>query len=341
MSSSSEDFSPRRAQRYVDKSHLLKRRAVEFEISPPVPCKKGKDSARPSCSHWDTPEQSSSASSDDSRKLTPKRLVARERSSSNKGATASGVAHPAPSSLQLAPATSVEAPKLPFTVECPLAPVHQQVSLLALVSTAPPERPLVPAPPLLLSSVVSDIFPHPVDLIQSKLDNILSLLQKVPPTAQTTADLTLSPVSSEEEVVPEQDAPSSVYSALLRFLLATYPSFFSPATPSVPASTFFMEAPSVGFSKLPNLVLSSSAKKELDEVEGWFSEKREQSKAVYCFPPSKLSRSSYRFYATGEAPSLGVSAFSQGDFSGLIDSTRRSAFSSAKIFLGLGTCAPS
>ena len=45
----------------------------------------------------------------------------------------------------------------------------------------------------------------------------------------------------------------------------------------------------------------------------------------------KLVRRRYGFYATGSLPSLGVSASSQGDFSGLVDSSKRTSFANAKI----------
>lgn len=52
---------------------------------------------------------------------------------------------------------------------------------------------------------------------------------------------------------------------------------------------------------------------------------------AFCPLPSQLSHRRYLSYATGEAPSLGASASSQRNFSGLNDSPHRSAFSSVKI----------
>lgn len=113
--------------------------------------------------------------------------------------------------------------------------------------------------------------------------------------------------------------------------MATFPNFFSLAAPASLASTYLMDNQTVNSSELPKMVLSSSAKKALNEVESWLSGKREQGRASFSCPPLRLSQRRYLSYAAGEAPSLGVSALSQGYFSGLIGLSRRLAFNSAKI----------
>lgn len=69
--------------------------------------------------------------------------------------------------------------------------------------------------------------------------------------------------------------------------------------------TFLMRKHSSEGTRLPKLVLSSSSKKALKEVHDWLAVKREQGKATFAFPPSKLLKMRYSFYATGEVPSLG------------------------------------
>ncbi|XP_066981075.1 uncharacterized protein [Macrobrachium rosenbergii] len=81
------------------------------------------------------------------------------------------------------------------------------------------------------------------------------------------------------------------------------------------------------------MVLTSSSKKALHQAENWLSEKREQGKACFSVPPSCLTRMWYLSYAMGEAPSLGVAASSQGNFSALIDVGCGSPLASAKMFV--------
>lgn len=59
--------------------------------------------------------------------------------------------------------------------------------------------------------------------------------------------------------------------------------------------------------------------------------KREQGKAAFAFLPSRLTSRRYLSCGTGEAPSLGGAASSQGDFLGFIDSTCISAFPLVKV----------
>lgn len=63
--------------------------------------------------------------------------------------------------------------------------------------------------------------------------------------------------------------------------------------------------------------------------------KREQGKAAFAFLPSRLTSRRYLSCGTGEAPSLGGAASSQGDFLGFIDSTCCSAFPLAKVMFAL------
>ncbi|XP_066978941.1 uncharacterized protein [Macrobrachium rosenbergii] len=168
---------------------------------------------------------------------------------------------------------------------------------------------------------------------QRRLDDILGFLKKPPPAAKPAADAYLSPVLSNEEESNkdvEEDSTPSAYVAL-RFLLRSFPAFFSPVAPSTHRSTFLMSNQPAEHSRLPKMVLSTSTRKALSEADAWLSVKREQGEASFIFPPAHLSHRRYSSHATGEAPSLGAAASSQGDFSGLINSSRGSTFSLAKV----------
>lgn len=150
--------------------------------------------------------------------------------------------------------------------------------------------------------------------------------------------LALSPISggdvaleSEAEVQPEKEKPLSSYKQLLQYFLENFPDSFSPVSPASPESQYARDN-RTDTSLATKLVLSISAKKGLKKMEEWLAEKREQGKTVFCFPPSKLSSRRGGWYETGESFSLGVAASSQGDFSSLVDSARRSALNSAKVF---------
>lgn len=132
----------------------------------------------------------------------------------------------------------------------------------------------------------------------------------------------------EEDV--EKDQPASAYAYLLKFFLFSYLTFFSLMAPLSPGSAFMMRQ-ATGSSNLLNMVLSSSSQKALSCIGYWLANKRDLGKATFCTPPSHLTETRYLSYVTGEAPSLGVSASSQGNFFSLIDSTRHSAFVSVKI----------
>lgn len=159
------------------------------------------------------------------------------------------------------------------------------------------------------------------------LNSILDVLRKLTVTHESE-DLTLSPISSEEEEV-EQDQPSSAYPSLLKYFLFCFLDIFSPETSS-PSSAFMMRQPTE-VSRLPKMVLSSSSKKALSSIESWLTEKRDMGTAVFCTLPFCLSKRRCLTYVTGEVPSLGVTASSQGDFSSSVASSRRSSFSSSKI----------
>lgn len=163
------------------------------------------------------------------------------------------------------------------------------------VSHSPP----VPCKRFRLCPLPAKQAPSVVDLIQGKLDGILGLLRKASSAPQPT-DLALSPLSSDEkEAVIAQDTRPSAYASLVRYILATFPSFFSPAAPSLPMSAFLMESQASDSSRLPKLVLSSFAKKAFSDIDGWLAEKREQGRAIFSFPPTRLPKRKQLPYATG------------------------------------------
>lgn len=98
----------------------------------------------------------------------------------------------------------------------------------------------------------------------------------------------MSPVSPDEEVLEQEDTSKLACAVLIWYLL-----------------------------------LSSSARKALKEMDDWLASKRELGKATLAWPPSRLVRRRCLSYLTGEAPSLGVAA--------CIDSSRHLAFAVAKI----------
>lgn len=160
-----------------------------------------------------------------------------------------------------------------------------------------------------------------------QLQDLVKSLKKV--KACTDEEAKQSTTSDGEDQSEQESKVASAYSNLMKFLLASYPEF-EPAPPFSPPSTFVKDRKVLSAS-LPKLVLLQSAKRVFKEAEKWLEKKRESGKAAFAVPPSKLLKT-YKFYATGELPSLGVAASSQGDFSGLVDANRRTAFSSAKIF---------
>ncbi|XP_066958811.1 uncharacterized protein [Macrobrachium rosenbergii] len=82
-----------------------------------------------------------------------------------------------------------------------------------------------------------------------------------------------------------------------------------------------------------NKLLSSSSKKAMKDIEDGQSVKREQGKATFAQPALSYNEDEiYYPYVTGEAPSLGVAASSQGEFSSLMESSCHSAFAPAKVF---------
>lgn len=129
----------------------------------------------------------------------------------------------------------------------------------------------------------------------------------------------------------DHGSPPTAYAALLTYLLQNFPGFFLPVVRTSPASTFFISDKPTDSSRLPQMVLSSSARKALSELDSWLSEKRGGGKSSFSYPPSCILRWRYSSYNTREAFSLGVAASFQGDFSGLIDMSRRSAFAVAKV----------
>ena len=172
-----------------------------------------------------------------------------------------------------------------------------------------------------------------LDAILAKLDVRLPvpLSTKQPVDVPPSSETCLSPISSNSEEEQGPDRSPSAYVSLLRFLLLEFPAYFSPASPSSPPSILSIKSQADSKDRPPKMVLSVSAKKALKEMSDWLFKKRELGKSAFACPPSCLTKRHYSSYATGEVPSLGVAASSQGDFSGLVDPARRSAFSSAKI----------
>ena len=207
------------------------------------------------------------------------------------------------------------------------APVHQRLS---------PSRSSVDSPIRRSTAAVRDSSAD----ITSRLDAILAKLNvqlPVPLASSIPADIPppsetcLSPISSNSDDEQGPDRSPSAYMSLLRFLLLEFPTYFSPASPSSPTSAFSIANQAESKDRLPKMVLSVSARRAIKEMSDWLSKKRELGKSAFACPPSRLTKRRYSSYATGDLPSLGVAASSQGDFSSLVDSTRRSAFSSAKI----------
>lgn len=73
--------------------------------------------------------------------------------------------------------------------------------------------------------------------IKQQLADILGLLQKAPVMTKPCKDLSLSPVSSVEENLVEELAPSA-YASLLRYFLVTFSSCFELASPSLSCPDF-------------------------------------------------------------------------------------------------------
>ncbi|XP_066981529.1 uncharacterized protein [Macrobrachium rosenbergii] len=355
-SSSSDDYGVdrKRRKRYLDSSRPLKRPSENLGQRPdPLPVKRYKQTAsspRPSCSYsvdhsvpgpvhqhppvspWD----SLGALSPERPHLAPK-------------LPAPTTKHPAPASKRPAPASKRPAPHpehLAPTPEGPspalecappnrerLVPTHGRPSPALECPVPAHERPSrSPTPPPVRPPATS---PSPLDSdksavarIKQQLAQIMDLMKKAPSTPKPAQDDHLSPTLEEE--IDQEPASPSAYAALLRYLLANYPSYFAPAPPSLPASTFLMVKQPDHRTLLPKLVLSPAAHKSFKKMGNWLSARREQGKVSFAFPPSCLVRKRYLSYMTGEAPSMGVSACSQGDFSILIDSSHRSS-SSAKI----------
>ncbi|MGL5405376.1 MAG: hypothetical protein ACRDAX_01060 [Propionibacteriaceae bacterium] len=220
-----------------------------------------------------------------------------------------------------------------FSSVTPDAPVSPRIS------AAPSEAQVVFPPPaehLGSSKPTLTVFDSSLAPLRKQLEMLTNWMNESKggskPSDPVVVPSTSSAVSENEEEVEEEDSHHlSCYSRLLRFLLVSYPDYFEKAAPRSPTSTFLMRR-KTSDPLLPKLVLSKAVRHSLKETEKWMSMKRDLGKALFAYPPSKLLRKRYRFYVTGEAPSLGVSASSQGDFSSLIDSSRRSAFAAAKVF---------
>ena len=178
--------------------------------------------------------------------------------------------------------------------------------------------------------------------ILEKVQDIWEVLNKPvqsahppPPPQKTTPakDSSLDEVSAEEEEeeTTEDDSSPSAFRALLNFLLLEFPDYFSTPEPTLPDSSLGINVASSLKTPLPKMVLSPSALKAQQDLAVWLATKRDAGKAAFAVPPSRLTKRRYGFYNTGETPSLGVAASTQGDFSSLVDAPRRSALTSSKI----------
>lgn len=146
-------------------------------------------------------------------------------------------------------------------------------------------------------------------------------------------DIPQSPVDLIEQVSEEEDSKglqlSSDFKKLMKLFAEVFPENFIPTAPRSPPSEFTLgKAPKE--SAFMKMVLSRSSKRALKMMNEWMLSKKEQGKTAFAFPPAKLASRSSLWYQTGESFGLGIPASSRGDFSNLVDSSRRVAMGRTK-----------
>lgn len=136
-------------------------------------------------------------------------------------------------------------------------------------------------------------------------------------------------VSESEDEIKDQSS-SSDYQILVKLLKELFPDKFLPAVPLSPpsqlTSTKSRKAP--GFLKMTK---SLSTKRAFKKVHLWMDSRKAQGKSSFALPPSRLSGKAAMWYETGEDLGLRLPSSSKGDFASLVDSSRRSHLSTAKI----------
>ncbi|XP_068221279.1 uncharacterized protein [Palaemon carinicauda] len=146
-----------------------------------------------------------------------------------------------------------------------------------------------------------------------------------------------------EDISEDEDKPANAaadYKVLYRSLLELYGEEFKPAAPHSPQSQFSRKK-SKKQSAFIKMKLSISAKKALARIDDWLRERRQAVKTTFSFPPARLASKAGMWYETGEALGLGVPVSSQGNFSGIVDSSRRHALNSAKVMWSIHRVDPS
>ena len=143
-----------------------------------------------------------------------------------------------------------------------------------------------------------------------------------------------SPIPSRSgETLEEADDPSqsSAFVRLRNIFLEYYPESFS--LPSALGTSSVLTRGSEGDRVgLPPMVLSDRAKDRLRLMDSWLEDRLKSAKPKSGLFPPYLRITRARSYQVGEVPGLCASASTGPDFSNLVDSTRRHALQSAKVF---------
>ncbi|XP_068227438.1 uncharacterized protein [Palaemon carinicauda] len=134
------------------------------------------------------------------------------------------------------------------------------------------------------------------------------------------------------EVEEESQDPiqAADFKRILAVLSALYPEDFTKPMPQSPPSQFLKSRPQKT-SSYKKMVLARSVKRAFHTLNEWTAKRKDQGKPSFSFPPTRLASRSSVWCSTGEVLGLGVPTSSQGDFSRLVDSSRRSAMSKSKI----------
>ncbi|XP_068205053.1 proline-rich protein 36-like [Palaemon carinicauda] len=151
------------------------------------------------------------------------------------------------------------------------------------------------------------------------------------PSADEVSDDEEAHLDPSSDVEESKLSPLSIdFRKVLALLREIYPDHFVSAIPRSPPSEFSLGVQQAK-SNYTKLVLARSSKRALRILGEWLQSKQHLGKTSFMFPPTKLASKGCVWYATGEAPGLGVPASAQADFSSLVDSPRRTAMRRSKV----------